>query len=436
MKSIAKILVPIIFLFVNASFALAQISVASNQAKDNELYVSLAWRFSIKTPGDFSDLRGFPSGGGEIIWKRNGNEIKAGSDDITDKLSSEKDSKVIDRLRDQYFYDRSIRANILESKEISLGDYAGREYKIEMPSSFSIMRFYIAEQTLFVLSANMPMNQRNQESDIIKVFDTFRILNKAYVDAEVEKLVAANTPQSLPQTPVVPKKKSDREDEGLKGKVKKITEEIATFNYRKQEGQRKKIMIVEYDENGMMTKRILHGTEGLPRDISVYGYLNNKRVSNSQFIEAGSPTSFMELVGEIPASSKSKIDMRYDYSYTYKYDLKGNRLEWLIVNNYGKVWLRYVYKYVGNKRTTLVYDEKGKLNQKYVSVFDDKGNEIEWWDFNTFDGIGKEPTKEYEYEYEYDTQGNWIKKTTRMKSGVPNIKNSPWSISYRTIIYY
>jgi hypothetical protein len=85
----------------------------------------------------------------------------------------------------------------------------------------------------------------------------------------------------------------------------------------------------------------------------------------------------------------------------------------------------------------LVYSENGKLNQKYLSTLDDKGNEIERTNFDVL-GLERDGDTKYSIKYDsFDEQGNWTKKTTS-KLVTENGKRvyKLWNIYYRTITYY
>jgi hypothetical protein len=99
--------------------------------------------------------------------------------------------------------------------------------------------------------------------------------------------------------------------------------------------------------------------------------------------------------------------------------------------------MTYVYNYKGNQVEELVYDENGKLNQKYLSILDDKGNEIENFHFDAF-GNPNEIKSKYKIKYDsFDEKGNWTKKTTS-KLVVENGKEvyKPLYVDYQTITYY
>jgi hypothetical protein len=102
------------------------------------------------------------------------------------------------------------------------------------------------------------------------------------------------------------------------------------------------------------------------------------------------------------------------------------------------VWLTYVYNYKENQLEKLVYDEQGKLNQKYISILDENGNEIERIDAAVLEYQKTEGDRKYSIKYDsFDEKGNWTKKTTS-KLIVENGKQiyKPWYADYRTITYY
>ena len=104
------------------------------------------------------------------------------------------------------------------------------------------------------------------------------------------------------------------------------------------------------------------------------------------------------------------------------------------MGNDSKLWLRYVYNYSGNQREELVYSADGSLNQRYLSVLDEKGNEVEETIFEARDGSIR---SKHSYAYEFDSHGNWTKRTTSKwvtKDGRSSYE--PQYVYYRTITYY
>ena len=168
-------------------------------------------------------------------------------------------------------------------------------------------------------------------------------------------------------------------------------------------------------------------------EITVYGYIDGDRVDKSKIIryEYNPPPAMAAPPGGGP--SLAKRDDRYSARYKYKYDNKGRLIDEIFYHNNGLPGMRYVYNYKDNQREELVYHSNGSLNQKYLSVLDEKGNEIERTDFNK-DGSIRE---KYSYKYELDTSGNWIKKTAMkwtIKDGDSRL--DPTYVDYRKITYY
>jgi Txe/YoeB family toxin of Txe-Axe toxin-antitoxin module len=100
----------------------------------------------------------------------------------------------------------------------------------------------------------------------------------------------------------------------------------------------------------------------------------------------------------------------------------------------GSLWLRYVYAIKGNQKARLLYDKNGSLNHKYISTFDDKGDEIERLYFDT---DKDKPKGKETYQYlEFDEKGNWTKRITSEGSKERKFVVKPREIMYRTITYF
>ena len=102
----------------------------------------------------------------------------------------------------------------------------------------------------------------------------------------------------------------------------------------------------------------------------------------------------VEKFGEIEKDSLSD-------KTTYKYDVKGNKIE----SNF--------------------YNADGSLDGKVTYKYDEKGNMIEENDYRA-DGILESKRT---YKYEFDTTGNWIKKTF-------TADGKPKELTERVIEYY
>ncbi len=256
------------------------------------------------------------------------------------------------------------------------------------------------------------------------------------LDTNTLKAIENSTPAALPQKPIVPKERTDAEDEGLKGKVKSITGESQDLSGTGSVDERHFSYIETYNEKGNLVKRISFDYKGDPSDIAVYGYLNGARVSkiNSIRYEYDPPPAMMRP-GTARKSDQKQRDIRITYSFGYKY-VDGKLAEMQMYHNDGSPGMRYTHTRKGNVLENLAYDDKGALNQKYVLKLDKNGNKIEETYVNAFQQTMNGDRK-YVYNYNFDKEGNWTKKTASkivLVNGKEDAK--PSYINFRTITYF
>lgn len=314
----------------------------------------------------------------------------------------------------------------LTDKSFSFNGHPGTELQINYPFSKIIYRFFIVDKMFYMLGG-IVFNLKN-EAQIRQVLDSFRLLNKQEL---IAVKVKEATPEALPQSPVAPKPKSDAEDEGLKGKVKTVTEENLEWRYRNLPKRRQTESETLYNEQGNKIKKTTFGNN-IPYDIDVYGYLDNMRVSRNGFVSI--PESGViqaSVVGPPPDAAPPKpADARYAARYEYKYE-NGVLKEEIVYSNNGDLNSRVVHNRNGNKTENVYYDSDGKVSLRYTYTLDDKGNVIEE---QGYDEDAKKIQYRYAYKYEtFDAQGNWTK---RVASEWKNRAFVPNSIEYRTITYY
>jgi len=243
------------------------------------------------------------------------------------------------------------------------------------------------------------------------------------------------TPKPLPQTPVVKRQTTDAQEDNLKGKVKTVTSESEDLSGTWQTQGRKLSEITDFDENGNRIKQLLYDSNALPFEVSVYGYIDGKRVSDYEMIKLEERPIIMAITPN-KNQERTKPDPRYKFSFEYKYT-SGKLTEKKWIQSNGDLWIKYVYNHKGNQIEEIVYSQNGKLNQKYLSTLDNKGNEIESVEFDAF-GNPSEIKSKYSVKYDsYDKKGNWTKKTTS-KVIIENGKEvyKPMYINYQTITYY
>lgn len=297
---------------------------------------------------------------------------------------------------------------------------------------FLVQRTYLVNNRMYRMVAIFQDSEN--EKFINEAFDTFELISKTDIDAEIQQKYEDAKPELLPQEPIVPKVKPDTEDERLKGRVKKIVEEREDI--REGNVQKKEISHVYYfNQSGNFTQRDYYDSQGNPFQLTVYGYIDGRRVSKSKIIEHEYDPPPVAAPKSLNNTSQAKRDLRYDYGYEYQY-LNGYLAEKTLILNNGNKGMRYVYNRKGKEIEELVYTAEGELNQKYLSLLDENGNEIEK---TTFD-LSKAQyygNRKYRYEYEFDSQGNWIKQIGKkeiIENGVASFKIE--YVKYRIITYW
>ena len=316
-------------------------------------------------------------------------------------------------------------------REVHLDSHPGLEQRLELFTGSFVQRTYIVGGRLYQALFILKTNQQVYESVAAGVLDTLKVLNESDVARQESQNAAAAEPSPLPQEPVVPRVSDDATDDGLRGPVKSVLTESEDLSGTWSVQSRKRNWFDNYNELRSRTRRESYDYRGNLSSIAVYGYIDGGRVMYSKTIEREYNPPPM-VVGAAPNAKKS--DPRYHYKFEFKYDEKKRLTEKTWFQSNGDVWLRYVYKYTGNKREELVYSADGSLNQRYLITLDEKGNVIEQTSFETRDGSLR---LKQAYKYEFDPKGNWTKRTAYKyvtKEGRETLE--PDNVYYRTITYY
>lgn len=335
----------------------------------------------------------------------------------------------------------SFKGKLVSESLLKSGEYRGHKFSFRLADdSTGIGRVFYVDKRAYMLLAVAAKNVPDAADLISQAFDTFALIKQKAIDAELRRKIEASTPKALPQEPSAKKEKSDAEDENLKGKIKSIVRENEDLSGTWSIQGRHFSSVEDYNEKGNLVKRLFFDSKGKPFMITVYGYIDGARVSDSNFIEyEGSPMRLSAAVA--PAEREEKItkpaDPRYEYKLEHKY-ADGKLSEMQMVFSNGKRGMRYVYNHRENQREELVYDTQGRLNQKFIYTLDEKGNEIERTDAAVLNYQQAEGDRKYSIKYEaFDEKGNWTKRVTS-KLVTENGKQvyKPWYITYRTITYY
>ena len=168
---------------------------------------------------------------------------------------------------------------------------------------------------------------------------------------------------------------------------------------------KKVLYTYEYNKEGYKSKKIKIMDNGETIDKVIYEYNSKgKLIKETEDISDLSPDPMVS---------------------TYKYDEKGNLIEYSSFSDYSEAFIKYKY----NEKNQLIEVKKPLIEEgEYTEylIYDNNDNLIEKRHTNT--GY-YEDWKEARERYELDKRGNWIKKI-RFED------NRPKEITLRTIEYY
>jgi TonB family protein len=223
-------------------------------------------------------------------------------------------------------------------------------------------------------------------------------------------------------------KKSDKEQNGLKGPVGSLRVEKASFtreNDKAVEGQRVRESKTRYSGKGQMVEMIRYNGDSISNRMVFTQDPQGNTVATS-LERSPMPASTPAADSAEPQNSK-KV-----YKHVFKYDERGNRTEDAVYGEDGTLLSRDEYR----------YDEKGGNYQ--LGSFDGKGNKTGHVNL-TYDNQGMIATQFFfgptsrliekrSYAYELDAQGNWIKQTTAkiLDNGMTELLE----VRYRAIAYF
>lgn len=251
------------------------------------------------------------------------------------------------------------------------------------------------------------------------------------------KRIAAGTPMALPQQPVMKRPTTDAQDTGIKGSVKRVIEEEEFFDDDGKTQGRKFRAIRDYDSAGYLVRSIPFDSKGEPYEVTVYGYIDGMRVTRSKDVPGAEIlTGAMSAGDQALFEATRKPDTRFDSEYRYKYE-NGQLIEKHMFYRDGSAGMRYTYRRTGNEFEELAYGYDRKLNQKYVSKLDERGNEAELLDVAVINQQWRGDRK-YKFKYEsFDNHGNWTKRVkSRVLTEDGKEVHKPWYATYRTITYH
>lgn len=260
------------------------------------------------------------------------------------------------------------------------------------------------------------------------------------------------------------KKKTDVEDEGLKGKVKSVrvyryySIDDKTFsinhltmsktdssyhlkvNYDEKgnllgwEGNKgEKLLTITFNKSGYRYTATKFNTDGIRTYLDSFFYDTKGNMIEDKGFAYRGDTLLLACKNKYEFDSKGNMTKMFSYASTneigdkwlYKYDANGNQTEQTEYSPKGIFLQKRIYKYddKGNVSETSFYGDS--LIFKNVYKYNDKGFVIEELHYSS----DKIIDQHYFYKYEYDEKGNVIKKICP-----DNLEQTPLTI--RVIEYY
>lgn len=244
----------------------------------------------------------------------------------------------------------------------------------------------------------------------------------------------------LPQKPVVQRQSSDASDEGLKGKVKTITDESEMPDYQTGKSVRNKDYQYHYDANGNLVLQLSFGEEGETPTRNEYGYINGARVRLVRTSDGQRPAGGFrpDPVSEdnAPKTPPAKPDNRYTTKYEYKYDNEHRLIEVIEYHNNSELSLRRTRSYFGDVVTDETFFGRSTVPAyRTTNTMNKDGNVVR----EVSEQLGERgSSKESTYKYlAFDKNGNWIKREFHSYLDGGNGRKAPYiSTHYRAITYH
>lgn len=401
-------------------------------AQVSSTFTSYTGGFTINLPKRQSGGNGM-AGGIAYSWRQLEAEYEVGFYELQGLSLAKIDGEFsFEQTVKQYFNKFSARGERIYAKDISLQENKGREYKYKTDKSIFLLRLFSVKDRIYKLLAEIPLANQNQEEKVLRVFDSFRLMDQETVNAVMAKKLADATPPELPQSPIVPKLKSDAQDGNLKGNVKSVLTEMALYAVNNSLRKPQPQMLQEFNKLGNLVKQIEYDSYGNPFKVTVYGYIAGKRVSR-----IGNISHEYDIGGimiDLPQSVK--FDDRFQESYAYKY-LGNNLTEQRTFWSNGGLFSRFVYRYRKGEKESIFYDGGKVPFRKAISKLDEKSNEIEVTVYELGKGEIAQDVK-FKMEYEsFDVQENWTKRINYKSYDLEGNGNFyPKYVEYRTITYH
>lgn len=370
--------------------------------------------------------------GTSYTWKKDdGSWLSVEDYDVygKDKLTDADKKNIIQKYIQMLVAEYQNKGVSTQQKAFVLGNIKGFEVSA-VASRTAVTRIFFVAKKLYLLHA---LGNITDFDEYRRLLNSFRILSK---EEYVAVRISENMPESLPQSPKVIRTLSDAGENNLKGRVKSVI----TYSQEKPTDAQTLSGQENYDEDGYLVSDIFY-MRGYPTDLTSWGWIEGKRVSDLKVVEYGMSDGPNEqgtimIMGMDPDYDKKPHpprDNRFTYRYEYKYDGNGRITDWFMFQNDESLWQHRTYNYSGGKREMKSFGEDGELNDRSVDVLDKAGNPVEetsYDDKNKLVGVTVST-------YVFDKIGNWVtKKQFDKTKGKGKVVLKLSSIEHRTITYY
>lgn len=325
------------------------------------------------------------------------------------------------------------------------------------------------------------------------ILDSFHLLSSAEIAAEKERLIESFAPPPLPQQPAIKRPFSDAQEENLRGNVKRVFVEVASYFGRPQPSTRRPSKREDFDQSGYLISKIEY-SDFMPYKAFSFGYANGSRA----YLVSIRPVLLEQRVLTGPKTPQAPEL----YKVEHKYGKTGLLEELKTSGENGKFQQIYSYQEKESRRE-IAFSEKNRYTNgmsfqwKTVIELDKHGDPATETRTDYFDvpsgkltstekqvdphavvsdairgetiispnGTARPPSvaeiarnpnltqrvfrpadtaaprsrgeSKFTYSYEYDAQGNWTKRVQYlMKKSDKSNTAVPMNVTYRTITYY
>lgn len=434
MKTQMKILIIAVLIFLSNSNLFAQIGFGNPQEpeKTSKVFEQIECGLRFPIPGRFAQSTSISYSPYRKLGEGTINRFAADTaiydigcielDDPNRKIKKDELISILNSNTKEYLADSfeviSLPSKPVKDKEI---------FEFKSRSDFMRRIKYILEGNrilIFIASTNY----------VEKIEEASKLLDSAEyfsVKEISEKRIETATQKSLPQSPATELKQTDASRNNLKGLVKSVRVESEDVPVLVGTAERRIRSDEMYDRFGNLLKDFWFQDAGYPTSVAVYGFIEGKRVSDSEEIDGDS--GYGGFVVGTGNSNLPPADTRYENRYEYKFDGSKRIVEEKVYDNRGALSRLNTFIYKDSLMEEKRFDADGKLISTKRHEFDKKGNEVkyEFWWYN-------EPDKEIEtYDYDkFDQFGNWTKRRVVKMIIDRGLTRTKTTNEFRTIAYY